>query len=177
MTDKKALWSEAGRAGLFLGLVSIAGYIGKWAIGKYCTDGASLIMGNVGGFILWGVKFAACILLLRYFMKAFAASGSDIDNSDTFRFGMATALLSSLIYSAFTLAFVLFIQPDIFNDAMDMLRDNPMMNDAAMEAMENMAPHFPAITFFSNLIWCWLIGLVLSAILSRNIPARNPFEN
>jgi hypothetical protein len=33
------------------------------------------------------------------------------------------------------------------------------------------------VSFFTNLIYCFLFGVVLSAILSRNIPSRNPFAD
>ena len=37
--------------------------------------------------------------------------------------------------------------------------------------------NLPSFSFFVNLIYCWLFGTVLSAILSRNIPSRNPFTD
>ena len=33
----------------------------------------------------------------------------------------------------------------------------------------------PQVMFFSNLVYCFLYGTVLSAVLSRNIPPRDPF--
>ena len=40
-----------------------------------------------------------------------------------------------------------------------------------------MIPRLPTFSFFVNLFYCWLFGTVLSAILSRNIPSRNPFTD
>ena len=45
----------------------------------------------------------------------------------------------------------------------------------SLEAMEEM--NLGTISFFTNLIYCFLFGTVLSAILSRNIPSRNPFAD
>lgn len=199
MTDSKTIWSYAAYAGLILGLVSSAYYTCDWALGKYCTEGALLYLGVAAKIGLWIAKFVACIALMRVAMLRFVRdvnslsgtgswgsnngdSGSNgtgsnvVTNADTFRLGAATAVLSALIYSGFLLAFVLFIQPDLFEQTIDGLRGNPMLTDAAMEAVDAIAPKFPAITFFSNLIYCSIFGTVLSSILSRNIPSRNPFK-
>ena len=46
----------------------------------------------------------------------------------------------------------------------------------ARQMMEKMKDKMPVIGFFSQLIYCSLYGYVLSLILSRNIPSRNPFQ-
>jgi hypothetical protein len=43
--------------------------------------------------------------------------------------------------------------------------------------MEAYIEKLPQITFFSNLIYCTAYGTVLSFILSRNIPSRDPFAD
>ena len=90
---------------------------------------------------------------------------------------MATALLSALLYSAFYLAYVSFIAPDTFEQALSVLEDNPMMDSNSMSMIEDMIPKMPTISFFVNLIWCWLFGTVLAAIFSRNVASQNPFTD
>lgn len=177
MTDKKTLWSDAGRAGLVLGCISAAYYVASWGLGKLPDSVTAVLLSKIAHFLLWTIKFVGCILLLKLYMKKFAATDPECTNSDTFAFGTATAFLSAILYAAVTLAFVSFVEPDTFEKSLDLLRGNSMFNDAALEMMESMAPQFPTITFFSNLIYCWIFGTILSAILSRNIPSRNPFEN
>lgn len=75
------------------------------------------------------------------------------------------------------MAYITFIDPDIFAQSLDILRDNPMMDSATLEAVEEMIPSMPTYAFFGNLIYCTLYGTIVSAILSRNIPSSNPFEN
>ena len=87
------------------------------------------------------------------------------------------ALLSALLYSAFYLAYVSFIAPDTFEQALSVLEDNPMMDSNSMSAIEDMIPKMPTISFFVNLIWCWLFGTVLAAIFSRNVASKNPFTD
>ncbi|MBR3076106.1 MAG: DUF4199 domain-containing protein, partial [Bacteroidales bacterium] len=115
---------------------------------------------------------------MKVFMQRFAGRYEGVTNRDSFSFGAATALLSALIYSGFYLAWVLFIQPDMFKESIDaaMQLYEGIFTEAQLEQMEQLVPKMPSYTFFVNLIWCWLFGTVLSAILSRNIPSRNPFN-
>jgi hypothetical protein len=53
----------------------------------------------------------------------------------------------------------------------------PMMDSNTIEQMDQMLEMMPQLTFFSNLIYCFLYGTILSFILSRNIPSRNPFAD
>ena len=50
-----------------------------------------------------------------------------------------------------------------------------MLTADQLDSMQELMPKLPTISFFANLIWCWLFGTVLAAIFSRNIPSRNPF--
>ena len=79
--------------------------------------------------------------------------------------------------SAFSFANVAFISSDLFTEQMDMLMQQiaPMMDSNTMEQMDDMLGIMPQLTFFSNLIYCFFYGTILSFILSRNIPDRNPF--
>lgn len=177
MVDKKILWNDAGRGGLVLGGVSIGYFVINALLAMLASKGGVgiSIAVNILDLLLWLFKFILCIYLVKHLMKKFADRNAEADNSDTFRFGVVLALLSALIYSAFYFAWSLYIQPDMFSSAVDILRDNPMMDASAMEQFENMLPKMPTIGFFINFFWCFLFGTVLSAILSRNIPSTNPF--
>jgi len=177
MIDKKTSWEAAGRAGLVLGGVCIAYVLLGLLVAKLAEGGtAAIILGNILSTLLWIVKFVGCIWLMRVFMLKFAGDNPEVDNHDTYSFGVKVAFLSALVYSAFYLLYVLFINPDIFRESISMLSENPMFTSEMMDEVEAMIPKMPAITFFSNLIYCTLFGVIVSAILSRNIPSRNPFE-
>ena len=180
MIEKKTLWNDAGRSGLVLGCISIAYALAGIGISAISSD--SRIMQAASGavsFILWCVKFVACIYVFRLFMKKEADANRSATNNDTFRFGVATALLSALVYSAFNLAQLLFITPDAMNEALEVIRSSSagMLTADQLDMLEQMTPKLPVISFFTNLIYCFLFGTVLSAIFSRNIPSRNPFTN
>jgi len=173
--QKNIIWEQAGKAGLVLGGISIVYMLLTMLTGKAAEAGnATFLMGLVN-ILLWLVKLAACIYLMRFFILRFAMKDPSVDNSRAFRFGTLTALLSALLYSAFYLAYVSFIEPDTFEEALSVLEDNPMLDSNSMSMVEDMIPKMPTISFFMNLIWCWLFGTVLSAIFSRNVSSQNPF--
>ena len=173
--QKNIMWEHAGKAGLVLGGVSILYMLCTMLTGKVAESGSAVFLMSMINLLLWVAKLAACIFLMRFFMLRFSQADPSADNARVFRFGMAVALLSALLYSAFYLAYVSFIAPDTFEQALSMLEDNPMMDSNSLSAIEDMIPKLPTISFFVNLVWCWLFGTVLSAIFSRNIPPQNPF--
>jgi len=177
--SSKDLWESAGVAGLVLGLVSIA-YLAIGQLLSFETESVGLsVLTNVLAFVLWIAKFAGCILLMKYFMTKFCAAYPGAGNQDSFKFGVCAALLSALIYSAAYFAFVSFINPEMISEAMDMAMSSysSMLDSNSLAMLENMKGNFPKIVFFSNLIYCFLFGTILSAILSRNIPSKDPFAD
>lgn len=166
MTDKKSMWNEAGVAGLALGAVSSA----------YMYLGG--ISGTVLTMVLWFVKFAACIYLMRFFMLKYSNNNPDTGHSEVFRFGTLVALLSALIYAAFSLAYLMYINPESLSEAMDSAMEmyESFLDSNSLESIEEMLPKLPTISFWTNLFYCWIFGTVLAAIFSRNIPSDNPFD-
>jgi len=170
------MWNTAGKAGLILGLTSAAYLLITQWTGQ---AGLPALVTSLTGGILWLGKFIGCILLMRFFMKKFAAENAAADNAGTFRLGVATSLLSALVFSAFAFANVAFISADLYAEQMDIVMQQmgPMMDSNTMNQMDKMLENLPQITFFSNLIYCFIYGTILSFILSRNIPSRDPFAD
>ena len=171
---QKNMWNTAGKAGLFLGLVStaylfISQFMGQAEIPAF--------LNSILSFVLWAAKFVGCIWIMKFFMKKFASDNASVTNSGTFRLGLAMAILSALVYSAFAFANEAFISPELFETQMDAVMQQmaPMMDSNTQSVMETYLENLPQITFVSNLIYCFLYGLVLSFILSRNIPGKDPF--
>ena len=169
----RTIWSKAGISGIALGAVSgVFMFIGQ-ATGSISSPVVSTLL----SLLLWLAKFAGCIWLMMFFMKRFSAEFNEADNSVTFRFGTATALCSALIYAAVTLANVLIINPDLISQQLDaaMKIYGSALDSNSLAAMDTVEAIMPQVMFFSNLAYCFLYGTVLSAILSRNIPPRDPF--
>ena len=175
MEDRKTFWDNAGTAGLALGGVSVA-YLAVTQLLALCTN-APVAIGLAEG-VLWLAKFIGCILLMQFLMKRYASRLEDATHSDSFAFGATASALSALVYSACYLVYVQFIAPDLFEQSISAVLNSysSMMDSNSRDAMERLIPELPKISFFANLIYCFLYGLVVSAILSRKIPSDNPFS-
>ena len=173
-TDKTSLWSEAGKRGLILGGMSIVYFVFVAFMGRQELPAIATTMLTV---MLWILKFAGCILLMWVFLKSEALSNGH-DKSRTFRYGRAIAVCSALFYSAVYLAWVLFVQPDFFDQSFDAALQmySSFMTQESLDSIENMKSAMPTVSFFTNFIWCWLYGTILSAIISGILCKQdNPF--
>ena len=167
------LWNRAAAAGIALGAVSSA-YL---FITQYLSGIGTSIWISGLNLVLWGVKLLLCVWLMMHFMKSFASAYEEADNRDTVRFGMITALCSALIYAAVTLANVLIINPDLIHQQIEAALKiyGSSLDSNSLNALDTVESIMPQVMFFSNLVYCFLYGTVLSAVLSRNIPPRDPF--
>lgn len=173
---QKNMWNSAAKAGLVLGLVSTAFmFMTNW------TEQADIpaTLGAIVEMALRCAKIGGCIWLMMFFMYRFAAMNPDVTNADTRRFGTITALLSALVFSAFSLADILFISPGFYTQQIDAVLQEmaPMMDSNSLGMVDEFLEKMPQITFFSTLIYCFIYGTVLSAILSRKIPSTDPFAD
>ena len=184
---KKDFWDGAGKAGIVLGAVPILYMLIEQLLMQNAAEKLGAIPSSLIAFLLWLAKFVGCILLMRWFMRRFAGRYPGVTHKDASRYGTAIALTSALIYSAFYLAWAKFIDPEMFSRAIETAAQqySSMLDSNTMEMMEQMEGSLPVIGFFSNLIYCFLFGTVLSAILSRNIgkdddpftSGNDPFSN
>lgn len=170
----KNIWNAAGKAGLALGAVSTAYlFAGQWLAGN--LEPATLWQ-QVVALILWAAKFGGCIWLMKFFMVKFAYENSVTNKSIVFRMGMTIALLSAVVYSAIYLANMLYISADYYDQIFQTVVEQvkPALDSNSLTALEKVIGNLPQIMFVYNLIYCFLFGTVLSAILSRNIPSSLP---
>lgn len=168
------MWNLAAKAGLALGLISTVYMFINQFLG---TSGISAFLISLCNIILWTAKFIGCIWLMKSCMKRFVADNTEADNSQTFKLGIIMAFLSSVVFAAASFANTAFISADVFAEQIELMMQQmaPMMDSNTLDATEKMLGHMPEITFFSNLSYCFIYGTVLSLILSRNIPDKNPF--
>ncbi len=172
---KSSIWNAAAPAGLVLGGIS--------SVYLFTTQGLALITGLPTyislplNFLLWLGKFILCIYMMMYYMKKFAGANSEVTNKDTLRLGVVIALLSATFYAAVTMANVAFISKETMLASIDAVTASLPIDANTASALDVLKNHLPEYTFFSNLIYCFLYGTILSAILSRNIPSRDPFAD
>ena len=164
----------SAKAGLALGLLSAACVFIVQIIGQ--SELHAFIL-QILSTAFWILKISGSIWLMMFFMKTLAANDSNVSNKDTFRLGALSALLSALVFAAFSFANVAYIAPDLFNEQIDaaMQQMAPMLDSNSLSQIDNVMQNLPQLTFFGNLIYCFIYGVILSFILSRSIPSRNPF--
>lgn len=167
MEHKRNIWNPGLLSGLVLGAISIIYFV----VTQKCSIG-------IVNLILWMLKLGGCILFLRFAMLRFAKIEDGIVNSDTFKMGLVAAVSSAILFSAFYLAYMLYIDPDAISNAINTALEQyeDVISEDVLEQFEAIAPRVPQIGFWANLVYCSIFGTVLSAILSRNIPSRNPFN-
>ena len=173
---QKNMWNTAGKAGLVLGLISTAYmFITKWTGQVELNAFLAMVLNG----LLWILKFGGCIWIMMFFMKKFCLENPEADNISTRRLGSLTAFLSALVFAAFSFADVAFISTDFYAEQIDQVIQSagPMLDSNSLAELDGMMDKLPQLTFFSNLIYCFIYGSLLSAILSRNIPSRDPFAS
>lgn len=173
--ERKILWNKAAIAGLYFGAISSAYLFANYGIAH--IPGCPAFVGGLLNAVLWIAKFGGCIYLMMYLMKKLVAADKDATNSDTFKFGAITSLLSAVIYSAVYFAYTAYIANDEIVDTFNQIINTPgiAIDSNTLSGMSNMMENLPQIGFWGNLVYCFLFGIILSAILSSRIPARNPF--
>ena len=168
-----ASWNEAAKAGLLFGAVSSA-YIG---ISELITLIGSPVLQGFLKTVFWSGKLGLCIWLMVFLMKRFAGKYSGVSNGDTFRFGARTALLSAIIVAAVYTAILIFTPQETLDQSFNAVTAQMAgkLDSNSLQMMDSIKENMPTITFFSQLIYCFIFGLILSLIVSRGIPPRNPF--
>lgn len=175
------IWSEASVPGLILGGISIAYLLLNSLVASLAGTGTVAFLIGTLTFIVWAGKLFLCIWLFQFYQKKFAISNKITERKTIFRFGMVVAALSALLYSAFSLAYMLYINPDTINASYDLVMQQyaTMMDAATLESMENLRADMPVFSFIVNLLWCFLFGTILSAIFSSKLApdSDNPFQD
>lgn len=174
--SSKILWNKAAKNGIALGLFTAVCRI----LSQYVT---SVEMPSAGTAVLngliWLIQFIGCIWIMKFLMERLVRQYDKVDNRATAKYGRLLALTSSLIFSAAMLFDILFIAPETVTKQMDLLYEmyGSMIDANTRSALQYIENSYPQIMFFSTLIYSWLYGIVLSAILSRSIPRRDPFAS
>ena len=176
----KAIWNEATKAGLMFGLVSVAyNYISIYLASLVGSSFLLNFFASVGVWLLRVAKIVGLILLMRACMTRLTRNYSEVTNGDTFLLGIAISALSAIIVAGFTLLDCTVLLPTHYQDVMNqvMAELQPSMDANLRSAMEDVLSNFSGIMFWSTLFYCILYGVILSRILSRRIPALDPFAD
>ena len=168
--SSKDLWRWASVGALALAAISSAYLFITYAL----TSGSTVV--TILKSILEVAKIVGCILVMRWFMRRFKEDWPDAQKSDIRGLGTAMALLSAVLFAGVSMA-VFLANPDLVSQAIDaaMSAYSSQLDHNSRTLLESLPGKMPAIAFFSNLIYCFLYGWILSAILAPGVCTDNPF--
>jgi len=171
--EKGALLNKASIAGVIFGLIS-----GSYIIISLAVSGVEGVWIGFLTSALWLAKLVGCIWLMMAFMRSLVNKYSNVDNSDTFKFGALTALFSAIITGALAYVSSEFMFPDAISGQFDQIYKvyGAMLDSNSMDMLDSITENYSTLSFFGQFIWCTIYGVALSGILSRRIPAADPFR-
>ncbi len=174
--DNRTIWNEAAKTALVFAAVTIVCNLLKKGLTALEPPTFLLMLGSG---ILWAAEFVGCIWLMRFFMQKMVRDYEGVINADTYKYGSRIALFSAIVIAVYNYLIIYFTPDAKIQEMMDEMLSQygSMLDSNTLGAMEEMLPNLPIIMFFSNLLYCWMYGTLLSAILSRMIPPQNPFAN
>ena len=162
------------KAGLYFGAISSA-YLGLTELIQLV--GSAVLQGFLTT-VVWAGKLALCIWLMVFLMRKLVGKYSGVTNGVTFRFGVRTALLSALIVATVHALIMIFTPQETMDQTFNALTAQlaGQLDSNSLAMMDSFKENMPTLTFFSELIYCFVFGLILSLIVSKSIPSRNPFD-
>ena len=168
---QKDIVTPVGKYGLVLGIISsVYLFVTQWMVMSDLPAALTMLLNT----FLWVLKSGGCLLIMFSFLKRFSAEHPQAKRNVVFQAGMLLAILSALVYSAFSFAYTAYFYPEYIVEQMEtvMQQLTPVMDSNTTAAMEKSMHNFPQMTFFSNLIYCFGYGTILSYIISRYIPGE-----
>lgn len=166
----KLNWSEAAKYGLILASVSV---VINLVTSIFHLPGAVNIL-------LSAVKLCASVYIVHYAMKRNADSWDYITYGQSFRFGTAVCSLSAVVCTLFVLLTYTVILPGSMETMLtEVFTQLDSMGMADAVDYDTMLKALPAYIVFSQLFYCIICGLVVSAILApmARKTDSNPFGN
>ncbi|MBQ0077816.1 MAG: DUF4199 domain-containing protein [Bacteroidales bacterium] len=171
--DSKIMRSEAGRCALIFGAVS-----GAYVFLEPLLAGAEVNLAWLT-YLASLAKLVGLIILMRWCMKKLASSYEGVGVRQLRRFGMWIALFSATITALCSYVAVEFVFADTYAETLKMTIDTlaPMLDANSMSSLEGIEEHFGVFNLGVTLIWCYIYGCILSAILSSTVAGKqNPFD-
>lgn len=165
----KSIWKDASERGALLGGLSVA----CLALKQLASSSGVELLVSGGGIILWLVEFFGCILILRDAMRKRVDTFPDTTNRDTYLLGRRMCLFSSFILATAVVCLVVYVPDNIFSASFAQAAESysAALGAEARAALANMdIADQPGVLFFSEFIYAWLYGCIVSSILARNIP-------
>lgn len=170
------IWNKASVSGLLLGAVTVLFMLVQEFLIPELSQGGSFggnLLGSISGILLKIAKIAVCLLLLRNFLKRFAAGFPTVTNARVAGYGIKIALFSSLIVTAYFVADILFVNPEQYTEAFNTLTQqySSTMDANTLSALDGMMARMPLVGGITTFLYCFVWGWIASLVMSRDIPS------
>ena len=174
MEYSQGKWSSAAKNGLILASITI----GVSLISSLLHSSSFIV-----GALLWIVKTGGSIWLLHRIMKEYSALKESISYGESFKYGFAVTLFSSLVISAYLFLSLTVIFPsemekmtEVMQMVMQMVMANGNYTAEEESAMERLMGRFPQYYVIVNIIYLSILGAIASAVIASFTKRTNPFE-
>ena len=174
MEYSQGKWSSAAKNGLILASITI----GVSLISSLLHSSSSIV-----GALLWIVTTGGSIWLLHRIMKEYSALKESISYGESFKYGFAVTLFSSLVISAYLFLSLTVIFPsemekmtEVMQMVMQMVMANGNYTAEEESAMERLMGRFPQYYVIVNIIYLSIVGAIASAVIASFTKRTNPFE-
>ena len=174
MEYSQGKWSSAAKNGLILASITI----GVFLISSLLHSSSFIV-----DALLWIVKTAGSIWMLHIIMKEYSALKESISYGESFKYGFAVTLFSSLVISAYLFLSLTVIFPsemekmtEVMQMVMQMVMANGNYTAEEESAMERLMGRFPQYYVIVNIIYLSILGAIASAVIASFTKRTNPFE-
>jgi hypothetical protein len=159
-------WSLAAKDGLILAAVTVV-----------VSTLTFLTKNTFVGTLLWLVKLGGSIWVLSVILKRYEKAHPD---ESSFGYGVMVCFLSAIVCSVWAFIEYQFLFPGAVAEAFEQMytqfeQMGAMMPEGFSDVMLRMEDNYAQINCISTFFWCVLLGLVFSAILTRNSRKKNVF--
>lgn len=153
------LWSEGRKYALALSIIPIVCSVLFYFLVNIEAEEYDDFFTLISVFIICGATFFLCFFFMLFSMQQLVKKYDEVNNATSNKFGRITSLFSAFYITIGTLIFLTFCTGKDY------------ISSPGEEVSEY--SYLLIISLCVFLYW-FLYGVVLSAILSRNIPSRNP---
>lgn len=174
MEYSQSKWSSAAKNGLILASITI---------GVFLTSSLLHSSSFIVVALLWIVKTSGSIWLLHRIMKEYSALKESITYGESFKYGFAVTLFSSLVISAYLFLSLTVIFPsemekltEVMQMVMQMVMANGNYTAEEESAMERLMGRLPQYSVIVNIIYLSILGAIASAVIASFTKRTNPFE-
>lgn len=168
MCTNKSFWNSAAINGLLFSLITI---IASLLQSAFKIEGIMSIL-------LWCVKFGGCVYLLYYYMKQYSKTAEVVSYGETFRYGLALCVFSSIVCTCYMFISITWLFPETIDVAMEQIQAVVATGEYTSEqedAIFNVADRLPQLSIITCLIYYIVMGVVMSSIIANFTKKTDPF--